>query len=247
MLKSPYINRRTLAAAAIVLAAVLCAALPSANRAFGIKIPKGYEVVGVDVSRYQGKINWKNIENIVDGKKKVAIRFAILKATEGRSLKDPMFDASWKNISQTKLIRGAYHYFVPSRDASEQAKNFIDCVELKRGDLPPVLDVETLGGRSVAKLRENMKIWLKEVEKHYAIKPIIYSYIDFYEQYLADDDELKDYPFWVAHYHKRKIRFQEKWFFWQFSDCGRIAGIAEDVDFNVFNGTFEQLLELCKK
>lgn len=232
---------------ALALAAVVYFALPSSNRAFGVKIPAGYEVIGIDVSRYQGKIDWKNIAQQVDGRKNVQIRFAFVKATEGRSLKDPLFDANWKNIEQCGLIRGAYHYFVPARDAAEQAKNFIDCVELKRGDLPPVLDVETLGNRGVARLREGMKIWLREVERHYAMKPVIYSYIDFYEKYLADDEELKQYPFWVAHYHKRRIRFAERWYFWQFSDRGRIEGVDEAVDFNVFNGSVEELERLCKK
>ena len=79
------------------------------------------------------------------------------------------------------------------------------------------------------------------------MKPVIYSYIDFYEKYLADDEELKQYPFWVAHYHKRRIRFAERWYFWQFSDRGRIEGVDEAVDFNVFNGSVEELERLCKK
>jgi lysozyme len=217
------------------------------NHAFGISIPAGYSIHGIDVSRYQGKIDWNYLENIVEGNKKIKITFAIIKATEGRSLKDPMFDTNWKNIGRTGLIKGAYHYFIPSRNPLEQAKNFIATVELKKGDLPPVLDVEVAGKQGIEKLKENIKIWLREIEKYYGVKPVIYSYIDFYEKYLMNDPELKNYPLWIAHYHKSKIKFNTQWLFWQHSDKGKITGIKEYVDFNVFNGSLKELKALCKK
>ena len=217
----------------------------SAPRAYDINIPKGYKIHGIDVSRYQEKIDWKNLETLKDGKHKIGVSFAFIKATEGRSIVDPMYSANWENISKTNIIRGAYHFFIPSRDAVEQAQNFIKTVNLKKGDLPPVLDIETLGNQGAAKLRENIKIWMDIVEKHYGVTPIIYTYVDFYEQYLIDDKELKKYPLWIAHYHKKKIKMREPWIFWQHSDKGVIKGIKEKVDFNVFNGSLKELKALC--
>jgi lysozyme len=218
------------------------------HRVFGIRIPKGYELHGIDVSHYQGTIDWTYLDNLTDkNKKRVKISFAFVKATEGRSIQDPMFKSNWENIRKTDIIRGAYHYFVPTRNALEQARNFIRNVELVDGDLPPVLDIEKLGNPGAAKLRENVKIWLNEVEKHYGMKPIIYSYIDFYEKYLIVDEDLRKYPFWVAHYDRKKIEFQESWLFWQHSDKGRIPGTDAKVDFNVFNGNMDKLKSLCKK
>jgi lysozyme len=217
------------------------------HKIFGIRMPTGYELHGIDVSRYQNKIDWEYLASFTGKNKDVKISFAFIKATEGRSIQDTLFKINWKNIGKTGIIRGAYHYFIPNRSALEQAKNFIKNVELVKGDLPPVLDIEKLGNDGAVKLRENVKIWLNEVEKHYGMRPIIYSYIDFYEQYLIVDKDLRKYPLWVAHYNKKKIEFEESWLFWQHSDKGRIPGITEKVDFNVFNGNMDELKSLCKK
>jgi lysozyme len=213
---------------------------------FGIRMPEGYKVHGIDVSRYQNKIDWKYIESFTGDEHDVKISFAFIKATEGRSIQDSLFKINWENIGQTNIIRGAYHFFIPTRSALEQAQNFIANVELVKGDLPPVLDIEKSGG-SAAKLRENIKIWLNEVEKYYGVTPIIYSSIDFYRKYLIVDADLRKYPLWIAHYDRKKIEFEESWLFWQHNDKGRIPGINEKVDFNVFNGNMDKLKSLCKK
>ncbi|MDR2423206.1 MAG: glycoside hydrolase family 25 protein, partial [Prevotellaceae bacterium] len=172
--------------------------------AYGIRIPKGYVVHGVDLSRWQGKVNWQVLEKMRSGEDSIRITFAFIKATEGRSLTDSEFENNWREAAKTSIIRGAYHYFIPSRDAGEQADNFIKNVKLSKGDLPPVLDVEKIGKKSATELRKNIKIWLKAVEKHYGIKPIIYTYIDFYEKYLRDGG-LDEYPLWIAHYHRKSL------------------------------------------
>jgi lysozyme len=232
----------------ILLLIVLYLIVNPSNKIFGIRMPTEYELHGIDVSRYQSKIDWQYLESFTgNNNNDVKISFAFIKATEGRSLQDPLFKTNWENIGKTGIIRGAYHYFVPTRSASEQAQNFIANVMLVKGDLPPVLDVEKLGNQGAAKLRENIKIWLNEVEKHYGMKPIIYSYIDFYKKYLIVDSDLRQYPLWVAHYDEKKIEFEESWLFWQHSDKGRIPEIDEKVDFNVFNGNMDKLKSLCKK
>ena len=216
----------------------------SRPRAYGIKMPKGYAIHGIDVSRWQGEINWSELEKVRSGKDSIPISFAFIKATEGRSLLDPQFEDNWNGIAKTRIIRGAYHYFVPSRNAKEQADNFIKNVKLSKGDLPPVLDVEALGRKGSADLRNNIKIWLKAVEKHYGMKPIIYTYIDFYEKYLKDGE--LEYPLWIAHYYEKKMNVNKNWLFWQHSDSGQIPGLREKVDFNVFSGSLEDLKGLCK-
>ncbi|MDR2026386.1 MAG: glycoside hydrolase family 25 protein [Prevotellaceae bacterium] len=231
----------------VISAVVLYFTINTGHTIFGIGMPKGYGLHGIDVSRYQKTVDWKYLESFADSKNSVKISFAFIKATEGRSIQDPMFKTNWENIGQTDIIRGAYHYFIPTRSALEQAQNFIANVELSKGDLPPVLDIEKLGSPGATKLRENVKIWLNTVEKHYGMKPIIYSYIDFYEKYLIADKDLRQYPLWVAHYDKKKIEFKETWMFWQHSDKGQIPGIDEKVDFNVFNGNLDELKSLCKK
>jgi lysozyme len=240
-------SRKLLWGLIILLIAALYYVVSREQKVFGIRMPKGYGLHGIDVSRYQNTIDWQYIGSFTGNSENVRITFAFVKATEGRSIQDPMFKSNWENIGQTGIIRGAYHYFIPTRSALEQAQNFIDNVELAIGDLPPVLDIEKLGKPGASKLRENVKIWLNEVEKHYEMKPIIYSSIDFYRKYLVVDKDLRKYPLWVAHYDKKKIELEESWLFWQHSDKGRIPGIGEKVDFNVFNGNIDKLKSLCRK
>lgn len=219
---------------------------PKKNMAFGIKMPKNYSVHGIDVSKYQGKIDWVKISKLKSGKDSIKIDFAIIKATEGRTLVDKCFDFNWKQSKKAGIMRGAYHYFSPNRDVSDQVKNFTKRVKLTSGDLPPVLDIEEPGRFGVDKLRTNVKTWLTSIEKHYGMKPILYTYIDFYEKYLNTDD-FKDYPLWIAHYYKAKPITNEKWFFWQHSDKGIIDGIMNNIDFNVFYGNLSELKNMCKK
>src|SRR5690606_36306698 len=115
------------------------------------------------------------------------------------------------------------------------AENFIKRVNLDAGDLPPVLDVEQRNGVSKAQLKKEVKKWLDVVEQHYKVKPIIYTNVDFYKQNLGD--EFDAYPLWVAHYYERRQpRIKRDWVFWQHSDRGRVNGITQPVDFNVFYG-----------
>ena len=107
-----------------------------------------------------------------------------------------------------------------------------------------MLDVEQAYGVPAAKLRQRVREWLSTVEHYYGVKPIIYTNVDFYRQYL--DAEFDDYPLWVAHYiNKGKPRIYRDWHFWQYSETGRVNGIVSKVDFNVFNGdsvAFRKLL-----
>ncbi|MDR1055375.1 MAG: glycoside hydrolase family 25 protein [Prevotellaceae bacterium] len=214
--------------------------------AFDIRIPAPYEICGIDVSHYQEKIDWKFIAQLRSGKDSLGILFAFIKATEGKSLKDPYFSYNWENAKKNKMLRGAYHYYKPNVNSKLQANNFIATVKMEAGDLPPVLDIEETGRFGNDNMRKGIKNWLTIIEKHYRVKPILYCYVDFYEHILSTD-EFKDYPLWIAHYYEDELRVKEKWYFWQHSDKGRIESIRAKVDFNVFNGTFEELKALCKK
>ena len=95
--------------------------------------------------------------------------------------------------------------------------------------------MEQIRGTSVANLQLRVGDWIKAVEKHYKVKPIIYTNADFYENYLSG--KFDDYPLWVAHYLvKDKPRIKRNWIFWQHNETGRVNGINAYVDFNVFNG-----------
>jgi len=200
---------------------------------FGIAIPENYSIHGIDVSKYQSMIAWEEVRAMKV--KNIQLGFAFIKATEGIGNTDPHFKRNWKKSKGAGIIRGAYHFFIASKDGRMQAENFIDKVELEPGDMPPVLDAEQLNGTSADQLKKEMKKWLDIVENHYGVKPVIYTNVDFYNRYLGS--EFDDYPLWVAHYYQlEQPRIRRGWSFWQHSDEGRVNGVLSKVDFNVFNG-----------
>ncbi|MDR1582471.1 MAG: glycoside hydrolase family 25 protein [Prevotellaceae bacterium] len=212
--------------------------------AFGISVPI-YDIHGIDVSRYQEKINWKEISCFKSGKDSIGITFAFVKATEGQSLRDKYFSYNWIETKKHNIIRGAYHYYKPNTNSSLQVANFIRNVKLQRGDLPPVLDVEEVGKYGSDNLKQGIKNWLKLIEKHYGVKPIIYTNVHFYKKYLSGK-EFQKYHFWIAHYTKTTPNVNDKWLFWQYSDKGVIKNIRSNVALNVHKGTKKELLSICK-
>ena len=201
--------------------------------AFGISIPENYLIHGIDVSRYQQNISWESVKGMKV--KNVQLGFVFIKATEGIVNTDPQFKRNWKKSKQAGMIRGAYHFFLATKDGREQAENFISMVDLEEGDLPPVVDIEQTYGVNPAILKKELKEWLEVIEYYYKAKPIIYTGVDFYSRYLGK--EFNSYPLWAAHYYQYDTpRIDRNWDFWQHSEEGRVNGILSKVDFNVFNG-----------
>jgi lysozyme len=211
---------------------------------FDIDLPTSYSIHGIDVSRHQSSINWEDVKTMKD--KNVQIGFVFIKATEGNNNVDDKFRVNWMLTKATKIPRGAYHFFNSRRSGETQAQNFINTVTLQAGDLPPVLDVETIYGTSKKDLQQRVVAWLTMVEKHYKVKPIIYTNAVFYETYLAE--VCADYPLWVAHYLvKDKPRISRNWVMWQHSEKGHVNGIDAYVDFNAFNGDSSDFKKLLLK
>lgn len=200
---------------------------------FGIDIPVNYTIHGIDVSKYQDIIDWPSVKDMKVGN--VRMSFVFVKATEGLGNEDPYFQRNWKRSRDAGFARGAYHFFLATKNGKAQAENFINSVELQPGDLPPVLDIEQTYGVSSEKLRERAKDFLQTVQDYYHVMPIIYTNVDFYKNYLKDDFD--GYPLWVAHYlQKERPSIYREWAFWQHSEAGRVNGIVTRVDFDVFNG-----------
>jgi len=210
--------------------------------AFGITMPPGYSIHGIDVSSYQGVIHWPSVKNMVSGETQMG--FVFIKATEGLNDTDKRFHSNWEKAKEAGMIRGAYHFFLATKSGKQQALQFIKQVDLKKGDLPPVIDIEKLYGVKPALMRQRVKEFLETIEAYYRVKPIIYTYADFYDRHLGES--FKEYPLWVAHYFQPdKPRVQRDWHFWQYNENATIDGIRHKVDCNVFNGDslkFKQLL-----
>ena len=210
-------------------------------KGYGVCLPCTYDVHGIDISHYQGRVDWASLARNKTGR--FPLCFIFMKATEGGDLADGVFAENFAAARDHGFLRGAYHYYVPSTDAVKQADFFIQNVRLEEGDLPPVLDVETVGRQSDAELQRGVKTWLDRVEHHYGIKPILYTSYKFKMRYLSDS-LFNDYPYWIAHYYVDSVRYQGKWHFWQHTDVGTVSGIKEQVDLDVFNGSLEELMAL---
>lgn len=205
--------------------------------------PEGYEIHGIDISHYQGKIDWEQLKNAMI--KGCPVRFVIIKSTEGSSRLDENFRENFNQARDFGFIRGVYHFWSNKSTAREQAYYFLDQVHLTDGDLPPVLDIEHKpADKSVEDFQRDVLTWLHIVEDKYHVKPIIYTYYKFKEQYLSEP-VFEDYPYWIAHYYVDKVQYKGKWKFWQHTDVGKLPGIKGYVDFNIYNGSYYELKQLC--
>ena len=200
-----------------------------------------FAVEGIDVSRYQAEVDWAAVAD-------AGIAFAYVKATEGAEHADARFCDNWQAAAEADLVRGAYHFYRADVDAVAQADNFYAYAEPTVGDLPPVLDVETLDGATRAQLITGIRTWLYLAEVRTGVKPILYTNLAFYYRHLAG--HFDDYPLWIARYGTREpsVAAGAQLAFWQYGDRGRIDGIDGAVDLNVFFGTAAEFeaLRICE-
>lgn len=202
---------------------------------FGRVQPRHYAVHGVDVSRWQGEIDWPKLRS-------QGANFAYIKATDGGDHLDPMFRTNWRRAKEAGIRHGAYHFFYWCRTAGEQADWFIRNVPREPDALPPVIDVE-YNGESSCKMRlskarviEKMQVFMDKLERHYGQRPVIYTAPDFYKDNLRG--EFQNYPFWLraVAQHPSVVYPDRKWVFWQYSGSGLSHGVTGKIDLNVFNG-----------
>lgn len=201
------------------------------------------KVVGIDVSQYQGQIQWNKVRTIEGA---FPIEFIFIRATAGKDKVDSQFARNWKESKNNKMLRGAYHFYRPNENSGAQAALFIRTVTLQKGDLPPILDIESLPkNQPMDSLKAGLRRWLTKVDQHYGIKPIIYTNERYYEDFLQDD--FSDFQFWIANYNFFAETMQDDWLFWQFTEKASILGIEGNVDVNLYNGTPKMLNYLTKQ
>jgi lysozyme len=202
------------------------------------RTPAAYSVHGIDVSRWQGVIDWPTA-------RAHGVNFAFIKATEGGDHADPAFRRNWDGAAAAGVPRAGYHFYYFCRSAAEQAAWFIANVPREVGALPPVLDLEWNGESvtcphrpSAATVRAEAATFLNIVSKHYNQQPIVYTTVDFWH-----DNELwrlQGMQPWLRAVTKHPSEVYpdaRSWTFWQYSGTGLIPGIPEKVDLNAFTGS----------
>jgi lysozyme len=202
------------------------------------KVPAHYPVHGVDVSRYQGQIDWPRVAAS-------GVSFAQIKATEGGDVADPAFEANWAGAAAAGIPRGAYHFYYFCRSGAEQAQWFIQHVPPTAGALPPVLDIEWTMSRncpvrpSPEEVRAEAASFLAIVGQHYGQQPLIYTTVDFFRQ--NEMWRLGAHQFWLRSVagHPQDTFDGHHWTFWQYTGTGLVRGIDGEVDLNAFAGAPE--------
>lgn len=228
------------AAAAVLLVLLWVVARHQQDVSQMFPAPTGYPVQGIDVSRYQGDVDWNAVASS-------GIGFAWIKATEGGDYLDPKFRRNWELSRAAGVRRGAYHFVYWCRSAEEQAAWFVSNVPDDPDALPPALDVEwnpqsLTCPRKVARdaALADMKVILNAMEKAYGRQPVIYAPLDFYRDVLVG--ELLQYPLWVRGTESfPSLGYGDRrWRLWQHTDTGSVPGVAGDLDRDCYNGSTKE-------
>ena len=222
--------------------------------------PDGPTTFGIDVSRWQSTIDWGPVAR--DG-----VKYAIIRVVNGTNTYDQEFVANWTNAREAGILRGAYQYFRPGQDPIEQADHFLSALRAQGdiGELPPVIDVEETDDQPPSVVRAGVRAWIDHVQTELNVRPMIYTGRYFWGPSVCGGDlavcaPFAEYPHWHAQYGTNPIDPPQhvegrtcpnisdtwpRWDFWQYGSRGRIDGIGggqSDVDMNVFNGSYEDLL-----
>jgi lysozyme len=211
--------------------AVCAAAAPFAYSRLELA-PLWYPIVGIDVSNHQGAIDWPKVHA-------GGVRFAYIKASEGRDFRDKSFERNWAGAAAAGIPRGAYHFFTACKPGVEQAKNFIAAVPRESASLPPVVDVEHDGpcrdGAPVADLVGEIERFMTDVQAHYGVRPLVYTTAEFHDANL--EGKLASEQFWIRSLVVEPRFRKAEWRLWQYHNWGTRPGIEGPVDLNVFRGT----------
>lgn len=204
-----------------------------------------YPVRGVDVSSYQGEIDWQILSE-------QNIQFAFIKATEGSRFSDKKFSYNLSEALKTNLKVGAYHFFSYDSSGKSQADNFIKTVPKTENMLPPVIDVEFYGDKKEnppdkEKTTKELSVMIEALNEYYGLMPIIYVTEKSYELYI--ENLYNECDIWIRDvFFSPELSDGRSWTFWQYTDKAKLDGYSGEekyIDMNVFNGSKEDFARYC--
>jgi lysozyme len=192
-------------------------------------------VQGVDVSSFQGSIDWTAVTS----------GFGLARASDGDSFIDPQFYSNYIGMKTAGIVRGAYHVFESDQDAVAQANTFVAALNGSGGlapeDLPPTLDLEFMGSLPDSTFRSSVQTWLDIVQAALGVKPMIYTSLSL-AAHLGIG--FGGYPLWIAAFGVNCPTVPagwSTWAIWQRSSSGSVSGISTEVDLDEFNGSAADL------
>jgi lysozyme len=231
-----------LAATAVLAATIAVTFVPPPGPRAG---PPARTVPGIDVSHYQGPIQWRRVR--ADG-----YRFAYVKATEGRGLVDHTYAGNARAAAAAGLTVGAYHYARPDRrpgDAIAEADFFLRVARPRAGQLVPLLDLEHSGGLGPPALRTWVRTWLDRVRAAVGARPAIYASSRFWHVQMGGTTDFVSYPLmWTTRTPGRIAPARGwapmGWSIVQWSLCGHVTGIGGCVDLDAMRVDRVRLLRI---
>lgn len=194
-------------------------------------------IKGIDVSNNDGAIDFTKVAG--DG-----VEYVYIKATEGKSFKDPYMKEFYKGCKDNNLKVGAYHFLVGTSSPEDQAENFFNMISDHDWDLIPMMDIET----NFEGLVDYVVRFINKFNSLSSLKLGIYSYTSFLPYLTSIQDNIKDMPFWEANYNNKPWVLNDNFFTnrigHQYTEEGCIGGVNCKCDINVF--TEDVLLDAVK-
>lgn len=185
------------------------------------------DILGIDVSMWQGDINWPRVAS-------AGVRFAYIKATEGIGWQDPKWRQNYEGAKAAGILVGFYQFAHPDNDVDQDVDYFLSVVGGLPVDLPYVLDVEQTKGLGRDAITRFVDAWCTKAQERTGHPVMVYTYTNFARNYLGP--ELKKWPLWIAEYGVSQPQDNgvwDRWTVWQYTSEGRIDGINGNVDLNV--------------
>lgn len=247
MTRTRLMLRRLLATGITVVTAAAAALVATAAPA------SAATVAGIDVSRYQGSINWTSVRN-------AGIEFAFIKATEGTSYKDSNFNSNYTNAYYAGVIRGAYHFARPNISGGATQADYLasngGAWSADNRTLPAALDLEAnpySGGYCYGLTTSGMRTWISDFLNRYKYRTtryaVIYTTTSWWNQCTGSwTGPWTNHPLWIARWSTSPGTLPagaSVWSFWQYTSSGSVSGISGNVDRNYWNGDRTRLIALA--
>lgn len=185
---------------------------------------------GIDVSEYQGNINFQSVRN-------AGIDIVYIRSSEGTNFVDPYFRQNYNRAKEAGLKVGFYHYVTArsTEQAIQEADFFASVINGTSPDCLLAMDFEYFGGLSNSEVNSISRTFLQRLEQVTGKRAMVYS--DAYNAGNVFDSSLSSYPLWIAEYGVSEPQLYRNWSTWvgfQYSDTGRISGINAQVDLDRF-------------
>ena len=189
-----------------------------------------HHIHGIDLSHYQGNVFW---ETVGDNTK---MAYVYLKATEGGSKIDAMYQRNIDLAHRYGLKVGSYHFYRPAVCQATQAANFMAQCRPGDQDLIPMIDIETTGGLNDNAFRDSLFTFIKIIEKAYKQRPLLYTFTNFYNNHLKG--YINEYKIMIAQYTRREpvLAVGRDITMWQYTGKGHINGVNGYIDKSRFMG-----------